>query len=483
MRILHVASEVTPFAQTGGLADVCSALPRALARAGHKVSVVMPRYRSVDPLRHALARRLTPLEVRLGERVERVNVYEGKLPGGFVNLVLVDHPLYDREGIYGEGGGDYPDSALRFGLLGRAALEHAHHAEQWPDVVHAHDWQGGPTMAFARQGRAGRPAPATVFTIHNLAFQGLVDKSAVNDLGLGWDVFTPDVAEYFEKLSLLKLGIAFADEITTVSPRYAREILTAQQGAGLDGFLRARAARITGILNGIDTETWDPARDPHLAAKYDADDHTGKATNKTALQRELGMPVRTGVPLFAMVAPLTEQKGLPIVVAAADELSRLDAQYVFLGRGERRFEGSLDSLARRMPSKFVWRPNGDEALAHRVQAGADFTLVPSQFEPCGRHQMIGHRYGTVPIVRATGGLDDSVVDYDEGSRTGTGVKLAEHNGPALVAAVKRAVALYRHRDAFDALVRQIMKQDHGWATSARRYAQVYERLATSRRAA
>jgi starch synthase len=484
LSVLHIASEASPFVKTGGLADVCAALPRALARAGVRTSLVIPRYRAIDPRKHSLARRLLPLRVPLGDRTEEVILHEGRLPGGHVDVTLVDHPLFDREGIYGEGGHDYPDNARRFALLGRAALEIAHRADRWPDVVHGHDWQGALGIFYARRGAVpGRPVPATVLTIHNLAFQGLAPRAVVEELGLGWDIFTPEVGEFFGQLNLLKLGIAFADRLTTVSPRYAREICTSEQGAGLDGFLRERRSRLAGILNGIDTEIWDPERDPLLPVRYDGTDRLGKAACKAALQREVGLPVRASVPVFGQVSRLTEQKGYTLINECAEELAKLDAQVVFLGNGERRFEDMLSGLARRHPARIAFRGEYDEKLAHRIMAGADFYLMPSLFEPCGLNQMYAQRYGTVPIVRATGGLDDTVIDYDEATRTGTGFKFAEPTAAALVSAVKRAVILYRQRDAMNALLTQIMRLDHGWNVSARRTIELYERSITERRAA
>src|SRR5262249_11000721 len=439
---------------------------------------------AVDPLRHSLARRLVPLEVPLGKRVEEVTLFEGRLPGGLVTAYLLDHPLFDRDGVYGEGGADYADNARRFGLLGRAALELVHKLDRWPDVIHAHDWQGGLALGYvATDAIPGRPRPATVFTIHNLAFQGPAPRAYLEDLGLPWSLFTPEAGGCFGQLTQLKLGAALAERVTTVSPRYAREIQTPERGAGLEGFLARHAGKLVGILNGIDTETWDPARDPFLPARFDADDRSGKMACKAALQRELGLPVRAGVPLFGMVSRLTEQKGYKLLLEAGEELARLDAQWIFLGRGERRFEDGLANLVRRYPARFGLRVAQDDALAHRIEAGADFFLMPSSFEPCGLNQMYSQRYGTVPIVRATGGLDDTVVDYDETTRTGTGFKFGPEKADALVATLKRALALYKRKDAFDALGAQIMRPDHGWHRSARRYLELYERLAAERRAA
>jgi starch synthase len=477
-RVLHVCSEVTPFAKTGGLGDVCAALPRALHRRGFPQVVVMPRYR-IDPQRHALAKRLEPLDVRLGARTETIHLYEGRLLGGQVPVYLIDHPWFDRAGIYGEGGKDYDDNGLRFALLCRAALDIMHHLDTWPDVVHAHDWQAGLAPVYARRAapELGRPVPRTVFTIHNLAFQGMMPKELVETLDLGWDIFTPEGAEFFGQLSYLKAGLAYADRITTVSPRYAREIQTAEHGAGLDGFLRQHAGKLVGILNGIDTLVWNPATDPHLPVRYDPADLTGKAASKTALQKELRLPVRAHTPLIASISRLTEQKGLDLIVQAADELGKLDAQFVFLGgSGEKKYEDALTNLTRRFSSRFVLRMAYDERLAHLIEAGADFFLMPSRFEPCGLNQLYSHRYGTLPIVRATGGLDDTVVDYDEVTATGNGFKFEEYTADALVSTIKRALTAYHHPNRLAPIISRAMQLDHSWDTSAIRYADVYRSL-------
>jgi len=478
LTVLHVTSEVAPFSKTGGLGDVVASLPRALARAGVRVQVVTPRYREIDPGRHVLARRLTPLSVPLGpDRVVEVGLYEGTLPGGVVPVTFLDHPLYDRDGYYGEGGQDYPDNGLRFGLLCRAALELCHRSGRWPDLVHAHDWQAGLAVLMAARGVVpGRPIPKTVFTIHNLAFQGLVDPSLVTELGLPGDVFNPEGLEFYGKASLLKAGLAFADRITTVSPRYAREIQTGELGGGLDGFLRERASRIVGILNGIDPDVWSPERDPMIPARYDSLDRTGKATCKAALQREVGLAVRSGVPLVGSISRLTEQKGFDLIAKAHDDLGRMDAQFVFLGTGEPRYQAALQELARRYPAKVALRIAYDEALAHRIEAGSDFFLMPSRFEPCGLNQLYSLRYGTVPVVRAVGGLDDTIVDYDDQSTTGTGFKIAEYSPDALVRTLRRALATYQRKREWHELVGRIMTLDFSWNRSARLYRELYEKL-------
>lgn len=484
LSVLHVSSAVAPFVRAGALAEACAALPRTLARNGARVTVVMPRYRSVDPSRHSLARRLAPIEVRLGSRALQVTLFEGRLPGGLVTVLFVDHPLFDRDGLPSDGPED-ADAGLRAALLCRTALELAHRTDHWPDIVHGHDWQGALAVWYATRGAvAGRRPPATVLTIHNIAAQGLFPRDLVTELELGAESYLPEVGEFFGKLSLLKLGIAAADAVTTVSPRHARELLTHDGGAGFDTFLAARKERLSGILCGIDTESWDPERDPHLPVRYDALDRTGKMACKAALQRELGLPVRASVPLFVQVSRLSEAKGTPLVNETLEELAKLDAQFIFLGKGERRYEDYLGAAARRHPARIAFKPINpadDEALVHRAIAGADLYLMPSATEPCGTHQMLAQRYGAPPIVRSVGGLDDSVIDFDEATRTGTGFKIAEHSSTALLSAVKRAFNVTRHRDALDALVSQAMRVDHSWQHAGRRYAELYDRLAAARR--
>jgi starch synthase len=473
--ILHVASECSPFARTGNLADVVSQLPRAQAALGADVTVVLPRYRQVAEHKHAIARRLGALAVPLGGKIEKVTIHEGTLPGGKVRALLLEHPLYDREGLYGDASGDYPDNALRFALLCRAALAAVAELDLWPDIVHGHDWQAGllPLTAMRTPAPAGKRVPRTVFTVHNLAHRGLFPKKTVGDIGLPWDVFHPEGVEFYDQLCFLKAGIAYAEAVTTVSPRYAREIQGPEQGHGLEGFLRSRVGKISGILNGIDTDEWDPARDPRIATPYAAEDPRGKAANKAALQRELGLPVRAGVPVVATISRLTEAKGLELIATASEQLAGTDAQFVFLGTGEARYETALRELARRYPSRVAVRLAHDEAMAHRIYAGADLFLMPSRVEPCGLAQMYAMRYGTPPVVRATGGLDDTVVDYDEGTRTGSGFKFDEFDAGMLTRTLKRALACYRHKDAWNDLVRRIMRLNFSWSVSARRYLDLY----------
>ncbi len=478
MRILHVASEVAPYSKTGGLADVLGALPRALAALGHEVIVVTPRYRSVDPERFGLARRLRGLAAPLGADTVAVGVYEGQSPSTpRVRVYLVDHkPSFDRDGLYGDARGDYADNARRFALLGSAALAVCAEFGAWPDVVHGHDWQAGPAILFAKRRWGDLPSPKTVFTLHNLAFQGLFPEKVVDELGLPRQYYNPEGFEYYGQVSFLKAGLACADRLSTVSPRYAREIQTPDNGLGFDGLLRARNNALHGILNGCDYDIWNPEKDIHLPATYSAESLAGKRACKAALQRELGLPVRADVPLCGSISRLTDQKGFDLVLGALPQILDGDAQYVVLGSGDPALEQALKQLSVKFPKKLAVRIGYDEPLAHRIEAGCDLYVMPSRFEPCGLNQMYSLRYGTPPIVRATGGLDDTIVDFDARSRSGTGFKFEAYDVAALVDCWRRALGAYRHEDDFLALVKRAMAQDFGWGRAAEAYTHLYRLL-------
>jgi starch synthase len=470
-----VASEVSPFAKTGGLADVAGALPLALARLGHSVTLVMPRYRGMEKGEAAGARQL-----ELGGRQHAIRYF--RLPAGErVEVVSIDAPeLYDREGLYGTAAEDYPDNAVRFAVLARAALAYATGVVRTPySVVHAHEWQTGLVPAYLRWHHAddpnigGRPC---VFTIHNLAFQGLFPGSILPALGLPWELYTADGLEYWDQVSFLKAGITLSDWITTVSPRYAKEILTEEYGCGFDGILSARKDTLSGILNGIDAERWNPQRDPHLPVPYSPENLSGKLKAKASLLAELRLAAEGGAldrPVIGMVSRLTAQKGFDLIAQALDQLLALDATYVLLGSGEPRFEEAWQRAAAARPERVGVRIGFDERLAHLIEAGADMFLMPSRFEPCGLNQMYSLRYGTIPIVRATGGLDDTVVNYNERSGRGTGFKFKEYTAPALVRTVKRALKLFGRRKEWRALQLAGMRQDFSWDASAREYVKVY----------
>ena len=402
---------------------------------------------------------------------------------GRLTHYLVEHDRFfgSRRALYAEHGHEYGDNAERFAYLCRAGLEVPAAFGHQPAVLHLNDWQTALAAWLLRHEHAADPALArtrTVFTIHNLAYQGSYAKELLPALGLPWELFRPDGVEFHDRLNLMKAGLAFADAITTVSPTYAREITTPEGGEGLDGILRARAGALTGILNGIDTAEWNPATDPHLRAHFDAHRLAGKAACKRALQEELGLPARPDVPLVALVGRLVDQKGIDLLLAALPELLRRELQVAVLGSGRLDWEEALRESARHHAHRLAVRIGFDEGLAHRIEAGADLFLMPSRFEPCGLNQLYSLRYGTVPVVRRVGGLADTVEDFD-GWRTGTGFVFKDYDQRALVTAVRRALDLYRDRRAWHAMMRRGMALDHSWARSAGRYRELYRGLVGS----
>lgn len=479
---------MTPWAKTGGLADVAGALPAALDELGITVTSFVPRYGGVAV---DAARRLTRPITRgaLGFDV----TYHVVERSPRRREVLVDiPPLFERSGIYGEGGHDYGDNAERFAMLALAALEFAVDDTSAPsvDVIHAHDWEAGLVPLLARfDDRYGeRFADAGfVFTIHNLAYQGVFDRDVVPRLGLPWSTFRIDTAEFWGRFSFMKAGIVASDMVTTVSPTYARETLGPEAGCGLDGVLAALGDRYLGILNGIDTEVWNPATDPFLPARFHAADRAGKAVCKRALLERFGLPVgddAMGRPLVAMMARLVSQKGFDLIAEAADELVELDAMWVFAGEGEPRYEEMLRNLSARYPSRVGGFVGFDEQLAHLVQAGADLFLMPSQYEPCGLNQLYSLRYGTIPVVTAVGGLDDTVRPYTPRARHANGFKFRDQSAATLLRTLRQAVRVYRDRPVWADLVARAMARDSSWRTPAREYVKVYRRarqLARGRR--
>lgn len=499
MRIVLASSEGVPFSKTGGLADVASALAKALDAAGHPVWLIVPNYPQIQSkLGDRLPRIQTTghaFDIRVGNRTVSANLFWAELPGSDVTVFLVDQTNYfDRPGLYGDPktGRDYPDNAERFIFFSRAVLEASRRLFLRPDVIHVNDWQTGLVPALLDidyQYVSGFERTASVLTIHNMAFQGRYPASDMPLTGLDWKYYNWRQMESYGQLNLLKTGIAFADQITTVSPTYAGEIQTPEGGFGLEGALADRRDDLTGILNGVDTEIWNPRIDPYLARDYSvrellAGDVHGKAACKTHLQQNLGLPIRHEVPLFGMVSRLTDQKGLDLIAAAAEQILQLDLQLCFLGSGEPRYEQLLQDLAHRHPEKVAARIGYNEALAHQIEAGADACLMPSRFEPCGLNQMYSLMYGTVPVVRTVGGLADSVVDATpETIRDGsaTGIRFDDYSGPALAAAVRRAVDLFRKPEMWKGLIAAGMTQDWSWSRSAAGYLDVYRRAQERRR--
>jgi starch synthase len=466
-----VASEAIPFSKTGGLADVASSLSRALGKLGHRVTLITPRYRTSGA----------------GEPRGTVRAFVGGhwFDAALLEHALADHvtallvdcpPLYDRGGIYYENGRDYPDNAVRFAFLSIAALEWASRQSPWPSIVHAHDWQAGLAAVYARRYFPSAAVPF-VLTIHNLAYQGVFDKVWVPRLGLEWGDFTVDGFEFFDRLNFLKAGINFSDRITTVSPTYADEIQRPEYGHGLDGVIRGRRDRLTGILNGIDTDVWNPATDRHLPVHYDAADLEGKTSVKRALLQRFGLPADDGAmkrPLIGIVSRLVDQKGMDLIEAAAGELAALDVSIIVVGSGEARFEQMWRALAAAVPGRIGAFIGFDEQRAHLVEAGADMFLMPSRFEPCGLNQMYSMRYGTVPVVRAVGGLVDTVRPYAAKFMGGTGFLFSRYHPSAMLDALREAIAVYAQPRAWRRLQVNGMKKDFSWERSAAEYVKVYK---------
>jgi starch synthase len=484
MRILFAASEVAPFARTGGLGDVAGALPQALYRLGHDVRLIMPLYRVVDRERHRLSEAARGLEVRAAVGSQEVDVLEGHLSNG-VPVYFVRHdPSFDRDGLYQTPSGeDYPDGAERFALFCRAALEACRTLAFRFEVLHAHDWQTALLPVYLKTVLQGDPffrGVATVFTIHNLGYQGHFPPDILPRLGLPLELFTAARLEFYGKVNLLKGGLVFADLLTTVSRRYSQEIQTPEQGFGLDGLLRERRSELFGILNGIDPEEWNPAIDPHLAAHYTAADLSGKARCKRDLQRRLRLPVRADVPILGVISRLAGQKGLDLLRDILDTLMELDLQLVVLGSGEKALEEAFLQAASRHPSKLGVKIGFDTPLSHQIEAGADLFLMPSRYEPCGLNQMYSLTYGTIPIVCATGGLDDTVVQFDPATGRGNGFKFEEADAAAFLQAIRQALKLFPDKAQWGRLIANAMAADFTWDRSAREYEEVYRRALLKR---
>jgi starch synthase len=482
LNIVMASSEAVPFAKSGGLADVVSGLSRALSAAGHQLTVILPYHRRF--ISSSLAGEPTgqSVSVTLGRHTAQAWIRRSHIPDSQVQALLVDHPGYfDRVGLYGHEGTDFPDNAERFVFLSRAALEVCAAFDLRPDIIHVHDWQTALMPILLREQyrhRSGLESTATVLTLHNMAFQGNFPSTAMALTGLRQELFTWEQLEFWGNLNLLKSGCVFADKITTVSPTYAREITTTEFGSGLEGVLRYRGKDVVGILNGVDLEHWHPSRDSHIAVHYDVDSvERGKSVCKRELQRELGLSVEEHTPLCGMVSRLTEQKGLDLIAATSAQLLQSEAQIVFLGSGDQKFEDMIRWLAQRAPGRIAAVVGYNEPLAHRVEAGSDLFLMPSRFEPCGLNQMYSLIYGTVPLVHAVGGLADSVTNLTPLSIAdgrANGFAFYDYTPDAFLGTFRWALNTYRDRDTWRELQRNGMSIDHSWAHSAGEYVEVYE---------
>lgn len=479
MRILFVSPEGLPYSKTGGLADVVEALPQALSELGHEVAVLLPKYRGTK-----IASPLVPsLTVSLGASLRFPGIAEGSAVGK-VRYFFVDDPSYfDREKLYGDKAGDYPDNPERFAEFSRAALEFAKRV--WmPDVFHCHDWQAALVPTLLRTVYSGdmvlRNVPV-VLTIHNLAYQGVFSRDALWRTGLPENLFNVDALEFYGKVNFLKGGLIFADYLTTVSHKYAQEIQTPEYGCGLEGVIQRRGERLVGILNGVDYSAWSPESDSLIAANYSAHNLEGKKACKKDLLETFRLPSQNlEQPLIGIVSRFADQKGFDLIAEVASDLLKEKLTLVALGTGEPKYEKLFQTLAEKYVGRIAVKIAYDNVLAHKIEAGSDMFLMPSRYEPCGLNQIYSLRYGTVPVVRATGGLDDTISQFDPRTLQGNGFKFEAYNGKALLGSLRQALRVFREPKAWRALQLNGMGQDFSWKTSAAAYVTIYEAARRSR---
>jgi starch synthase len=485
MNILFATAEAAPFSKTGGLGDVCGALPRELAKLGHRVSIVLPAFRQAFDAGVEIESTGVEFEIPIGQKLVPGRLLRSRLPDSDVDVYLVHKPEYfDRPQLYREHGEDYQDNAERFTFFCRAGLEAIPLLELDVDLVHCHDWCAGLIPAYLKTLYADR-APfdriASMLTIHNLAYQGTFWHWDMALTGLDWKYFNWRQMEFYDRLNFLKTGIVFADALTTVSPTYAREILSSPLGCGLEGALQHRRDDLAGIINGVDYNDWNPETDARLGdARYNADNFAeGKAACKAKLQQLMGLPERPEAPLIAAVGRLADQKGFDLLLRVMRQWAgEVDAQWVILGTGEPKYHDALAALSEQFPQRIAVRLAFSNDLAHQIEAGADMFVMPSQYEPCGLNQLYSLKYGTVPVVRATGGLADTVVDASDqtlADGTATGFSFSEYTAAALSEALQRACRAFADRATWTQLIETGMRQDWSWRSSAKRYAELYRR--------
>jgi len=476
MNIVIVASEVTPFSKTGGLADVAGALPKALARLGAKVSVFSPYYPSVTQVKGLeLKTKISNLPVKVGERIKIAKLYHKRQPS--VDFFFVANPEYfDREYLYGTKQGDYSDNAQRFIFFSRAVLESLVQLDIKPDVLHCHDWQSALIPLYLKTVYGQNPLynkTKTVFTIHNLGYQGLFSAETFYDIGVPEKYSSSQGLEFYNKVNFLKSGLLYSELITTVSPTYAKEIQTKELGFGLEGILTMHKDRLFGILNGIDYSIWNPSKDKFIKPNYDVKTLTNKQKVKAQLSQELNLNLSPGAPLISFIGRLARQKGIELIIAANKEITQNNAGLVILGTGEEKYHKLLLELKAKFPKQISVNLTFNDPLAHRIYAGSDIFLIPSRYEPCGLGQMIAFKYGTIPIGFKTGGLADTIIDYSANPVTGNGFLFDTYDTDAFIKKLQKAINLYKEKDKWLKLVKKATELDFSWQTSAQKYLKLY----------
>ena len=477
---------MVPFSKTGGLADVAGALTKALSELGHEVSAVVPFYGATAEKGFDVEDLDCSFSVPISDREEYGEVFRTVTDAGVTVYFIGKSAYYDREELYGTPKGAYPDNAERFIFFSKAVIELCKSLDISPDVIHCNDWQTGLVPIYIKRLLEGHRLfrdTGTVFTIHNIAYQGLFWHLDMHLTNLPWDLFDSDGIEFYGKMNLLKAGIVGADIISTVSPTYAREIQTPEFGCKLEGILQKRSNHLFGVLNGVDYDVWNPETDKFLAANYGPENLAGKAVCKADLLAQYSLPRIQGAPLLGVVSRLADQKGFDILVPIIDDIMKEDFQLVLLGTGEEKYHKLFKKIARKYPDRVGVRFAFSNELAHKIEAGADIFLMPSRYEPCGLNQMYSLKYGTAPLVRATGGLEDTITDYaDSPSSSGNGFKFAEHSSPALLEKLRQARGFYADGDRWKRIMRNGMACDFSWGASAKRYVELYQKAIDFRKA-
>ncbi len=477
MKIVSVASEMMPFAKTGGLADVTGGLPIQIHRLGHEVLAFLPAYQWIDRAKWGFKVLIESLDVPVGNEKEKARIHYADLSKG-IGVYLVDHAeFFRRDGLYGNPHGDYPDNDRRFIFFQRAVLETLDYLQFKPDIIHCNDWQSGLIPVYLKTIYADRPVfkkTKTVFTVHNLAYQGNFPPDSLPATGLSWDTYRMEKLEFYGKISFMKGGLVYADVVTTVSERYSREIQTKDYGFGMEGVLAKRNTSLIGIVNGIDFEEWNPSKDSDLVKSYSLQTIAERTQNKIALQKENDFKVDPKIPLLGIVSRLVEQKGIDILIPALEEIAQKGFQFVLLGTGAEAYHQIFREIAKRKRGQFGIHILFDAPMAKRIYSGADMMLFPSYYEPCGLGQMIALRYGAIPVVRATGGLADTIQDFTPLTGKGNGFVFKDYTREAFLEALERAGTVFRDEKTWAALIRNAMLSDFSWSASAKKFIQLYE---------
>jgi starch synthase len=476
-KVLFASPEVVPFAKTGGLADVAGTLPVALRAMGCDIRIIMPFYRMVESVAAERTLIVEGLEIAVGNKIYAGDVWETKLAQSVPVYLIKCDEFFDRGSLYGTAKGDYRDNAERFIFFSRCALEACMKLGFAPDIVHCHDWQSGLIPAYLKTIYRNKPCflkTGSIFTIHNIAYQGLFDRAAFNLTGLPGRLFSIDGLEYWGNMSILKAALMFSDIINTVSKKYSEEIQTPEFGYGMEGILAMRKSDLYGILNGVDYEEWNPEEDKYIAAHYSSTDLNGKQTCKEDLLKEYKLPASLGSkPLLGVISRLADQKGFDLLAEIIDELMTINLGFVLLGTGEQKYHDLFIAIGKKYPKRAGIKIAYNNAIAHKIEAGCDLFLMPSRYEPCGLNQIYSLKYGTVPVVRATGGLDDTIVDYNESDGRGNGFKFTEYSAQAFLHSINRALKIYANKTKWARLVKNCMAHNFSWEQSARQYMELY----------